>query len=116
MRDPNRIPEIVYALKKLWEANPDLRLGQLLTNAINPGIPYPELYYIEDNEHVSRLNKLQVICRTNSVFKNSGTAMDWLRTPCHTLGGQIPEMLLDSAEGVELVLSALGRIENGDFS
>lgn len=33
MRDPNRIPEILETVKTLWEANPDLRLGQLIINA-----------------------------------------------------------------------------------
>lgn len=60
MRDTNRIPKILETLKSLWEDNPDLRLGQLLTNAINPEAPNSKLFYIEDNELVRRMNNLQV--------------------------------------------------------
>ena len=30
MRDPNRIPEILKELEKIWSKYPDLRLGQLI--------------------------------------------------------------------------------------
>lgn len=33
MRDPNRIPVIIAALGELWQKNPDLRLGQIISNA-----------------------------------------------------------------------------------
>ena len=116
MRDPNRIPEIIDELKVLWEANPDLRLGQLIINAINPGTPYSELFYIEDDKLLTSLHKLHVLIRANSVFKNYGEATAWLRSPCFVLGNRTPEQLLDTAEGVELVMNALGRIEIGDIS
>ena len=32
-RDAKRIPEIIAALGELWAANPDLRLGQIISNA-----------------------------------------------------------------------------------
>lgn len=32
-RDPKRIDKVLTAIKKLWEKNPDQRLGQLLVNA-----------------------------------------------------------------------------------
>lgn len=53
MRDPNRIPHILDKIKKLWEKNPDLRLGQLIINAtgIDP-------YYIEDDALVQALEAL----------------------------------------------------------
>ena len=34
MRDINRIPIILEELKKLWEKNPDQRLGQILENYV----------------------------------------------------------------------------------
>lgn len=55
MRDANRIPEILDALQKLWMANPDLRLGQLLVNVVNLKDPSDELFYIEDDELHNRL-------------------------------------------------------------
>ena len=33
MRDPERIQRILGQVQRIWEANPDLRLGQLLVNA-----------------------------------------------------------------------------------
>ena len=37
---------------------PELRLGQLLVNAINIQQPCPELFYIDDDELVKRINQL----------------------------------------------------------
>ena len=36
MRDPARIPRILEALRVEWERMPDMRLGQLLINAMPP--------------------------------------------------------------------------------
>lgn len=51
MRDPNRIPHILHEVQRVWEAFPDLRLGQLILNVA----PDPTLYYLEDEELVHRL-------------------------------------------------------------
>ena len=32
-RDPKRIPKLLAQLGELWMANPDLRLGQIISNA-----------------------------------------------------------------------------------
>lgn len=50
MRDSNRIPIILNELKRIWEAYPDLRLGQLI---LNFGPRDPALYYIEDEDLIS---------------------------------------------------------------
>ena len=50
MRDPGRLDEILIDLKQVWEANPDLRLGQLLVNLARPTEPCPELFYLEDSK------------------------------------------------------------------
>jgi hypothetical protein len=42
-RDAKRIPEILAALGELWQANPDLRLGQIMGNA-------SITYYTEDDK------------------------------------------------------------------
>ncbi len=49
MRDPSRIDEMLAALRDIWEESPDLRLGQLIVNAIRPADPCPEIFYIEDD-------------------------------------------------------------------
>lgn len=46
MRDPNRIKKILNTIEKIWEKCPDLRLGQLLTNAVHERI----IYFIEDED------------------------------------------------------------------
>lgn len=52
MKDPQRIPEIIDQLQKLWALNPDLRLLQLLINAVNP---CADLYHLEDAVLLARL-------------------------------------------------------------
>ena len=52
MRDINRIDKVLDEISKIWKANPDLRLGQLILNITdNPNI----LYYVEDDELVKAL-------------------------------------------------------------
>lgn len=47
MRDPKRIKPILELIQKAWSKAPDLRLTQLLMNALGTsGDPY----YIEDDE------------------------------------------------------------------
>ena len=33
MRDPKRIPKVLKAIERYWELHPDLRLGQIVSNA-----------------------------------------------------------------------------------
>ena len=35
VRDPSRIPEILFRIQRIWEQQPNLRLGQLLINFMN---------------------------------------------------------------------------------
>lgn len=51
MRDIKRIPIILEKVEKIWEKNPDLRLGQLLLNVCRE----PTLYYIEDEDLVEMM-------------------------------------------------------------
>lgn len=51
MRDPKRIPSVLHDVQRVWEAFPDMRLGQLLLNVVAD----PALYYLEDDELVHRL-------------------------------------------------------------
>lgn len=54
MRDPARIPAILEALRVEWEKMPDMRLGQLLGNAMSHGRSFEEigryLFQIEDDQ------------------------------------------------------------------
>ena len=51
MRDAERIPKVMHEVQRVWEAFPDLRLGQLILNVAAE----PALYYMEDDELVHRL-------------------------------------------------------------
>ena len=53
MRDVNRIPQILDDLKKIWELTPDIRLGQLLLNAV--GCNKTTLFYIEDQDLIDKM-------------------------------------------------------------
>ena len=53
MRDPKRINKVLAAIGEVWEKNPDLRLGQLLSNVYRD----PALYYIEDDKLVEEIKK-----------------------------------------------------------
>ena len=58
MRDPNRIPEMIKVLEEFWKANPDYRLGQLITVATRPTTPHPGTYAIEDDEMLIGLKSI----------------------------------------------------------
>ena len=53
MRDINRIPQILGDLKKIWELTPDIRLGQLLLNAVDHN--ENTLFYIEDQDLIDKM-------------------------------------------------------------
>lgn len=59
MRDPKRIKAIIDELRKMWTSNSDLRLGQLVVNVVGPKEATPEMFYIEDDEFMARLQKLR---------------------------------------------------------
>lgn len=58
MRDPNRIPQMIKILEEFWKANPDYRLGQLITVATRPTTPHPGTYAIEDDEMLIALKSI----------------------------------------------------------
>jgi hypothetical protein len=57
VRDAARIPEVLEALRRAWEANPDLRLGQLVTAAAEEHYSAP-VFYTEDDVMLEGLKKL----------------------------------------------------------
>lgn len=54
--------------------------------------------------------------RAVEVFKSRKKALLWFKTPCTALGSQAPGHLLNTPEGIELILDTLGRIEHGVFA
>ena len=55
MRDPARIDQVLSAIRELWMEYPDLRLGQLLLNAVRASDPNVELYAVEDTALLRKL-------------------------------------------------------------
>jgi hypothetical protein len=58
MRDPARIDQILELLRQVWIHSPDLRLGQLIVNAVRPREPSPEVFSIEDMVLARRLERM----------------------------------------------------------
>ena len=57
MRDPERIDEMLSALRAAWLESPDLRLGQLVMIATKPSEPCPEVFYVEDDALLRGLDR-----------------------------------------------------------
>jgi putative toxin-antitoxin system antitoxin component (TIGR02293 family) len=66
-----------------------------------------------ESERAKRL--LHVVERAKGVFVSSDAARDWLSAPNILLRGCTPLRLLETEDGAENVLDALGRIEHGAF-
>ena len=52
MRDPKRIKRILGHIEEIWKVNPDLRMTQLIMNALEI---YEDPYYIEDDHLEKKL-------------------------------------------------------------
>lgn len=50
MRNPQRIDRLLNVVKRLWQQQPDLRLCQLISNAVGMATQkaMPDYFYIED--------------------------------------------------------------------
>ncbi|WP_405562395.1 hypothetical protein [Polaribacter sp. Asnod6-C07] len=59
MRDKNRIPKILSELERIWKANPDFRLGQLIICGTKTKKSNPEVFYIEDENLLEGLLKFE---------------------------------------------------------
>lgn len=73
MRDPARIDDVLAALRAAWAESPDLRLGQLIVNAVRPTNPCPEVFYAENEALVRGLNSLRELLQATKV---AGTGID----------------------------------------
>ncbi len=61
MRDPNRIPLVLDAIRQVWERHPDMRLGQLLTAAWTfdrNDFSAVDLFYVEDDKLIAAVKKI----------------------------------------------------------
>jgi len=58
MRDPERIEPMLELLAQVWRQNPDLRLAQILVNAIPDAGPCPQVFHAEDDVVDAGLRRL----------------------------------------------------------
>lgn len=65
----------------------------------------------EVSDHI--LHIAEVAVRGEEVFGEKRRFLSWMSQPSAALGNSIPEELLNSRIGTELVLDELGRIEHG---
>lgn len=72
MRDPARIDLVLAALREAWLESPDLCLGQLLINAARPSDPCPEVFHMEDEELLRRLNSFRELVQPYRGGKGGG--------------------------------------------
>jgi len=56
MREPKRIPKILQRLQNVWQKHPDLRLGQIIINAMKTECT--SLFYVEDECLIKLIEKL----------------------------------------------------------
>lgn len=54
MRNPNRIPNVLAAIKIIWEQYPDWRFGQLLEN-LKGYLDTKDMFYIEDDKFIESI-------------------------------------------------------------
>lgn len=59
MRDPERIGPMLDAVRKIWEANPDLRLAQIISNAARSHTAWPDVFSVEDRDLMRGLEQMQ---------------------------------------------------------
>lgn len=70
MRDPKRISKVIKELEEFWKYNPDLRLGQLISNLNYEITGTNDPFYIEDDKLLDVLvcyNKLHNKSREENV-------------------------------------------------
>lgn len=53
--EPDTNKEMLETIEKAWAKYPELRLAQLLVNAIKPSEPCSEMYYVEDSRLINKL-------------------------------------------------------------
>lgn len=93
MRDPKRIDDVLLAIAEVWALDPDLRLGQLLVNAVRPAEPCPELAGVEDAELVRRVQtegrRMRAVRAGSPGREGKPTAEPWTDIDARILAGDV---------------------------
>lgn len=128
MRDPARIEPLLRLIKTLWLKQPDLRLGQLIFNAINPKGTSSDLFNVEDN--VLRACLLQDLKGADALFPDpelvsfgdlwvgdrfkSGDVL-WTKTRPDIARRHCKESVALGARGLGYIGDAICTFEPGDL-
>ena len=75
MRDPERIEDVLAALRLAWQESPDLRLGQLVVIATRPSQPCPEVFHVEDDQLLRGLNAYRAQIARSRASSDSSQAL-----------------------------------------
>jgi len=73
-----------------------------------------ENFYKNISARISGIEMVKKRC--TEVFGDPKIATEWLESEVKALGGKTPWEVMKTAEGIELVLVELGRIEHGIVS
>jgi len=65
MRDPNRIEPMLQLIREVWYTTPDLRLTQLIMNALRSN---QDPYYVEDERLKKALEEYKKLQRKSEVI------------------------------------------------
>ncbi len=58
-KEPGIEEDVINAIMEAWAKYPDMRLTQLIVNAITPNEPCSEIFNTEDSELIKLLNRLK---------------------------------------------------------
>ena len=69
MRDPQRISRVLQEVALYWIKHPDLRLGQIVSNASSQHRSDPDPYHLEDEDLVTAITDMECpVCRDRPVL------------------------------------------------
>ena len=131
--EPNINKEVLETIERVWAKYPDLRLTQLLVNAIGPSESCPEIYHVEDSKLIGLLNELvaenfelpempadaidELLMLHNemlAVFDAKAAVDTWMHMELPALGGQKPISLMSTVQGRKTLKQVLNRMKYGD--
>jgi DNA segregation ATPase FtsK/SpoIIIE, S-DNA-T family len=70
-RDVERIKPLIEAVELLWQENPDWRFGQLITNIARPKHRNTEMFYLEDDVFLTKID--ECVVRSRSIISDYQT-------------------------------------------
>ena len=109
-------PDAVFDFMSL-SGLPARRVEQILNKTIKTFQSYREQHTALDPATSEKLLKLfHLYDKGLPLFGSSENFNRWMSLPAFGLGGQIPESMLDTITGIQLVEEELTRIEYGDLA